>query len=87
MATRTSQTIVRFSNSFLLDGFDRPQPAGAYRVAHDEEAIEGASWIAWRRVGSFIHLPALNAEGRIQQMVPTNAAELDAALEKDREQS
>jgi hypothetical protein len=87
MTTRTSQTIVRFSKAFLLDGFDQPQPAGDYRVAHEEESIEGASWIAWRRVGSFIHLPALNAKWRIQQMVPTNATELDAALEKDREQS
>lgn len=87
MATRTSQTIVRFSHAFLLTGFDRPQPAGAYRVAHDEESIDGASWTAWRRIGSFIHLPALNAEGRIQQMVLTTAAELDAALEKDKEQS
>jgi hypothetical protein len=87
MATRTSQTIVRFSNAFLLPGFDRPQPAGDYRVAHDEESIEGASWIAWRHVGSFIHLPSLNTRGRIHQMVPINAAELDTALEKDREQS
>jgi hypothetical protein len=59
------------------------QPAGDYRVDHDEEAIDGVSRIAWRRVGSFIHLPAIAAQGLTQQMVPINSADLEAALAKD----
>ena len=53
-ATRTTQTVVCFSSTFRLPDFDAPQPAGSYRVDHDEELIESVSRLAWRRVASFI---------------------------------
>lgn len=87
MTTRTTQTVVRFSSAFLLPGFDAPQPAGDYRVDQDEEMIGWISCLAWRRVGAFIHLPAIAGKGSTQQMVPIDPADLDAALEKDRQQS
>ena len=87
MASRTTQTVVHFSSAFRLPGFDEPQPAGDYRVDHDEELIEGISRLAWRRVGAFIHLPAIAMQSSAQQMVPLNPADLDAALEKDLGQS
>ncbi|MCI4679610.1 hypothetical protein K9U39_07275 [Rhodoblastus acidophilus] len=83
MAHRTTQTIVRFSSAFLLPGFDKPQPAGDYRVDHDEESIDGVSRLAWRRMGSFIHLPGIGVRSSTHQMVPINPVDLDAALEKD----
>ncbi|HEY0121693.1 MAG TPA: hypothetical protein VGC14_08020 [Rhizobium sp.] len=86
MTNRTTQTVVRFSFPFLLPGFDAPQPAGEYRVDHDEEAIEGISRLAWRRVGAFIHLPAIAMPGSRQQMVPINPADLEIALKKDHKQ-
>jgi hypothetical protein len=85
MASRTTQTVVHFSAPFRLPEFDTLQPAGDYHVDHDEEAIEGASWLGWRRVGAFIHLPGIGMHGLTQQMVPINPADLDAALEKDRQ--
>lgn len=84
MASRTTQTVVRFLNPFLLPGFDKPQPAGAYHVDHDEEAIEGISRIAWHRTASFIHLPAIDSRRATSQLVPINPADLDAALQKDK---
>ena len=83
MATRTIETTVSFASTFFLNGFDTPQPAGDYRVDHDEESIEGPSMFAWRRVGTFIHLPAIAKRGSTRQMVPVNAADLQAALDKD----
>ena len=83
MATRTTQTVVRFSSAFMLPGFDAPQPPGEYRVDHDEESIDGLSRIAWRRVAAFIHLPAIAIHAPTQQMVPINPADLDTALELD----
>lgn len=83
MTNRTTQAIVHFTNAFLLPGFDKPQPAGDYRIDHDEECIEGISRLAWRRVGSFIHLPGIGMKMSTHQMVSINAADLDAALEKD----
>ncbi|MCT7376955.1 hypothetical protein [Chelativorans salis] len=87
MTTRTTQTVVRFSSAFPLPGIDALQPAGKYRVDHDEELIEGISRLAWRRVGAFIHLPAIAVRSSMQQMVPIDPADLEAALQKDLEQS
>jgi hypothetical protein len=83
MVTRTTRTEVHFSSPFRLPNFDAPEPAGTYRVDHDEESIEGAAWLGWRRVGSFIHLPALGAQTSTHQMIPVSSSELDAALEQD----
>ncbi len=87
MTTRTTQSVARFSSPFLLPGFDAPQPAGDYRVDQDEELIEVLSRLAWRRVAAFVHLPAIGTGGASQQLVPVNPADLDAALEKDHNQS
>lgn len=63
MANRTTETIVTFSSPFLLPGFDAPQPAGDYRVDQDEESIDGAAWVGWRRIACFLHTPAVGARG------------------------
>ena len=83
MPSRTTSTIARFSSPFLLPGFDTPQPAGEYRVEYDEEMIEVSSRLAWRRVGAFIHLPAVGLQASTRQMVPVVPADLEAALELD----
>lgn len=87
MTIRSTQTVVRFSSAFLLPGIDALQPAGEYRVDHDEELIEGISRLAWQRAGAFIHLPAIAVNSSMQQMVPIDPADLEAALQKDIEQS
>jgi hypothetical protein len=83
MDTRTTHTIVRFWSTFSLPGFDAPQPPGEYLVDHDEEPIETASYLAWRRVATFIHLPAIASAGPMQQLVLIDPALLDVALEQD----
>ncbi len=87
MTTRTTQTIVRFSAPFTLPGFDAAQPAGDYRVDQDEELLEVSSRLAWRRVGAFVHLPAIGIDGQTHQLAPIDPVDLDAALEKDHQQS
>lgn len=83
MTSRTTQITVHFSKTFLLPGLSEPQPAGDYRIDHDEETLEGASWLAWHRIASFIHLPGVGVQSATHQMVPIHSADLDAALEKD----
>ncbi|MGB3502879.1 MAG: hypothetical protein WBA44_14740 [Mesorhizobium sp.] len=86
MTTRTTQTIVRFSSSFMLPGFDAAQPAGDYRVDQDEELLDVSSRLAWRRVGAFIHLPAIGIDGQTHQMASIDPVDLDVALEKEHQQ-
>ena len=83
MVSRTTRTVVCFSSTFGLPDVDGPQPAGSYRVDHDEESIESLSRLAWRRVASFIYLPGIGQHGMTHQMAPINLVDLDAALEKD----
>ncbi|MBC2860353.1 hypothetical protein [Stappia sp. 28M-7] len=83
MTTRTTQSIVRFQTAFLLPDFVEPQPPGDYQVDRDEELIEGLSWIAWKRVGTFIHLPAIGVRTAIRQLVPIDPAQIDAVTEKE----
>ncbi|MET0939775.1 MAG: hypothetical protein ABWY13_00255 [Mesorhizobium sp.] len=85
MPVRTTCLAVRFSSELLLYGFDGPQSAGEYQIEYDEEEIEGISFRAYRRVATFIHLPAITAGAQTRQMVPIDAAELEEALAKDRE--
>jgi hypothetical protein len=87
MQVRTTRSIVRFSSEFLFFGFDAPRPAGEYEIEHDEELIEGALSLAYRRVATFIHLPAIAVGNLTRQMVPIDPAELETALAKDREEA
>lgn len=86
MTTRTTQTVARFSWPFQLPGFGVLQPPGEYRVDQDEELIEVFSRLAWRRVSSFVHLPAIGVSSQTRQMVPVNPGDLDVILKKDKEQ-
>jgi len=85
MQTRTRHSTARFVNPFTLTGLDRVQPAGEYDIDEDEQSVEGLSWIAWQRVTTIIHLPARREGARSQQMVEIDHAELEAALELDRQ--
>lgn len=58
MSARTTHSIAHFDSSFMLGGLTAPLPPGDYDVDHDEELIDGISRVAWRRVATFIHLPA-----------------------------
>ncbi|KQZ87109.1 hypothetical protein ASD64_06600 [Mesorhizobium sp. Root157] len=86
MTNRTTQTVVSFSSAFVLPGLGE-QPAGDYRIDHDEVTIEGLSRLAWQRVGTFIRLPSIGTDSPIQQMVPVDPAALNAALEQDQNPS
>jgi len=87
MTTRTAQSVVYFSSPFQLPGFDTPQPAGSYRIDHDEELLEAGTRLAWRRIGTFIHLPAIGVPGTKQQIVSIDPAALKAARQQDHQQS
>ncbi|WP_144865118.1 hypothetical protein [Mesorhizobium sp. J18] len=83
MSIRTTTYVVHFSSPFLLEGCETLQPAGKYQVEADEELIEGISWLAYRRVATFIHLPAINSRSLISRVVKIDPADLEAALQKD----
>jgi len=82
MSTRTRHKTWTFGHPFLLKGVDRPLPAGDYRVATDEELIEGLSFPAYRRVATMIFIPGQAHRGSVE-MVGIDPLDLQAAHDKD----
>jgi hypothetical protein len=80
---RTSIRTVTFTRSFLLSGFDAPEPPGSYTVETDEEPVEGLSFAIRRRISTSIRLPSRSRGLAVVQIVPIDPGELELALQRD----
>jgi hypothetical protein len=89
MTIRSQREVVTFRHPFRIRGIDRELPAGAYEVITDEEAIEGLSFAAFRRVATMIIVPAQGSRGLATEMVSigsvdlANAQRIDASASHD----
>ncbi len=81
MATRTREKTWTFRKPFRLKGVGRELPPGSYRVATDEEMIEGLSFPAYRRVATMIFAPGQNQASL--EMLSIDPADLQAAQDRD----
>ncbi len=79
MESRTTEASVTFKHAFSLTGFDVPQPAGTYRVVTEEEQIQGLSFLAYLRVATLLHTPAIGASARHREVFTVDPLELAAA--------
>jgi hypothetical protein len=80
---RSSRDMVTFHHPFKLPALDTEQPAGTYMVLTEEEEIPGLSFLAWRRVATQIHLPAIGRETGQEQVVTIDPKELADARTRD----
>jgi hypothetical protein len=83
MSERNSETTVTFSHPFMLKAFEKPQPQGTYRLLIEESEILGLSFLAFRRSGTTLCVPAMGITGQRQETYEVDPAELAAALEAD----
>ena len=81
MTTRTTTKSVTFHRPFYLKGIDRLLPPADYRVATDEELIDGLSFAAYRRVSTVIFVPA--ESGSAVEMVAVDPLDLQTAQDQD----
>ena len=81
MLTRTRDKMWTFAKPFVLKSIGREIPAGSYRVATDEELIEGLSFPVYRRVATMIFVPGRHNASL--EMLSVDPAELQSAREKD----
>lgn len=81
MVERTTERSVSFRGAFVVKGVDRTLPAGAYRIVTEEAALEGLSFLVYRRVSTAIMVPIGDAS---EESVTIDPKDLDAALERDR---
>ena len=83
MTTRTHERIWTFGKPFMLKGVDRLLPAGSYRVATDEELIEGLSFPCFRRVATMIMVPGAPPHHQSIEMISISPADLADAQQAD----
>ena len=81
--SRTRTHTVVFRESFTLSALDGRQPAGTYRVEVDEEQLPTMSGSAYRRVATWLRLPAPAGSRDLDRLVNVDAAELEAAMAAD----
>ena len=87
MQVRTTSRTSDFVEAFILKASTEPLPAGSYYVDIDEELIAGASFPAYRRTMTLLHLqPDAKGPGTRQTLV-VDGHELDAALARDQAQA
>ncbi|MFA5120026.1 hypothetical protein [Zavarzinia sp.] len=83
MSTRTTESSVTFTRPFTLTALEGLYPAGTYRLVTDEEQILGVSFVAFQRIATMLHVPALSVTSRARQVVTVDPTELASALEAD----
>ena len=83
MQERTTRKSVTFLHPFSLAGVDEKLEAGTYVVETLEEAIEGLSFIAYRRVSTTIEIAAKGYGQAARQVIAIDPRDLEAAQELD----
>ncbi|MGH0242393.1 hypothetical protein GHK51_26770 [Sinorhizobium meliloti] len=83
MFARTSHRTVHFDKPFWISGLSEMVTAGDYVVDEEEELIEGLSWTAYRRVATFITLPATTENNYRMRLVPIDPEEIEALIAFD----
>ncbi|MDE3876884.1 hypothetical protein I7G55_22970 [Sinorhizobium meliloti] len=83
MFARTKHRTVHFDKPFWISGLSEMVTAGDYAVDEEEELIEGLSWSAYRRVATFITLPATTENKYRMRLVPIDPEELEGLIAFD----
>lgn len=80
MTERVARETVTFAKRFFVEGLDRTQAPGTYKVEIVEELIETLSFLAYRVVSTSIELPAEGGGKHSRQLVRINSALVRGAL-------
>ena len=81
---RNTTVDVTFRRAFALKGLESVVPPGIYRVDIEEEQIDGLSFLAYRRLATFIRVPVAGRGGSgSTQSLLVDPKELETALERD----
>jgi hypothetical protein len=75
---------VEFIHPFILDEIDRELPAGRYTVETEEETLDGASFLAWRRLATHFFVRPVNQRSGAAEMWAVHPDGLESALQRDR---
>ncbi len=84
MSTRSSSSLVTFSNPFSLSGYPDELPAGEYEVVVEEELLQGLSFEAYRRTGTYLTVRNKGGKLGCTEMRPIDPKDFELAHKHDR---
>lgn len=74
---------VTFKRPFAFKGLGSTVPPGTYRVDIEEEPIDGLSFLAYRRLSTFIRVPVAGRGPGSTESLLIDPKELEQALTRD----
>lgn len=83
MLNRTKKFIFQLTKEFSFTGSNGILPPGKYSVTEDEVLIEGISWLTYRRIATYIEVPAIGSASMSSQILKIDHDELTAILQQD----
>lgn len=83
MNARSRESLVTFVKSFAISGWDEVLPPGTYRVVVDEVEVADVTFLAYRRVATKLHVPAVSTISATHFVIDVDGEELDRALAAD----
>lgn len=84
MTMRSSESVVTFSHPFRLSGYPDELPEGEYVVVVEEELLQGLSFEAYRRTGTYLTVQGKGRPADRSETRPITQKALEAALDRDR---
>ena len=84
MLTRSTRSMVTFSNDFVIGGSQREFPAGTYEVLVVEELLQGLSFEAYRRTATYLMIRGRGSSAGQTTMHMTTQEDLEHAMACDR---
>lgn len=84
MLTRSTRSMVTFSNDFTIGDSQRELPAGTYEVVVEEKLLQGLSFEAYRRTATYLMIRERGGKTGQTTMHKTTREELEHAIACDR---
>lgn len=82
---RTTESEITFIQPFTLESLMVQQKPGTYRVVVDEERIDRLSFAAYKRVATYIEIPAITVTTGKRRLLQVSREEIAHALKRDSE--
>ncbi|SDE91119.1 hypothetical protein [Limimaricola pyoseonensis] len=84
MTVRSSESVVTFTHPFRISGYSEELPEGDYMVVVEEELLQGLSFEAYRRTGTYLTVQGRGNRADSSETRPVTQKALEAALDRDR---
>jgi len=83
MTIRTTKKTMVFHEPFLMAYFDQALPAGTYEVVTEEEQLDGISFLAYRRLQTYIYRRTPPPKTGLAPTYTVDPDDLEAAFMRD----